>query len=143
MKFKFLFFVAALVALIAFQSKVVMPFVYDIVASDLFLEESGDEANRVSSITQMTDIAFSQCNNHIVNEILPDHTTTFPKSPLNAFSLGNFRYVINADIDIQSADAASFTRRYVCRIHYNNDDNNEASNPDNWTIEGFSGLDSI
>ncbi len=143
MKFKFLFFVAALVALFAFQAKVVMPIVYDIIASDFFLEDSGDDANRVSASTQMTNAAFNQCNNYIASDVLPDHTLTFPKSPLNAFSLGNFRYVINADIDIQPVDAASFTRRYVCRIQYDDDDSSEASNPDDWSVEGFSGLDDI
>ena len=143
MKFKFLFFIICLVALFAFQAKVVMPIVYDIVASDFFLEDSGDEVNRTSSSTLMTNAAFNQCNTYVANDVLSDHTITFPKSPLNAFSLGNFRYVINADIDIQPADAAVFTRRYVCRIQYDNDDSSEASNSDSWTIEGFSGLDAI
>jgi len=144
MKSKLLLFVVCLVALFAFQAKVVVPVLYDIAASDFFLEDSGDESSRTSSSNQMTQAAFNQCNNHIANDILPNHTVTFPSSPLNAFSLGNFRYIVNVDIDILPVDSASFSRRYACRIQYSeNDDNNGAENPDNWSIEGISGLDNI
>ena len=135
MKFKFLFFIICLVALFAFQAKVVMPIVYDIVASDFFLEDSGDEVNRTSSSTLMTNAAFNQCNTYVANDVLSDHTITFPKSPLNAFSLGNYKYVINADIEVTPESPPSVTRRYVCRIKFHNDDENtDASDSENWDI---------
>lgn len=144
MKLKLLLFVICLVTLLAFQAKILTPFLYDIAASDLFLEDSGDEASRTSTTNQMTIAAFKQCNNYIANDILSDYSVTFAENPINAFSLGNFRYVINADLDIQPSDAAAFTKRYVCRIKYSNDDDNAGtSNPDDWSIEGISGLDNL
>jgi len=144
MKYKIFLFVICLIALLAFQAKVVIPYVYDIAASDLFLEDSGDEMNRSSSSNPMTDSAFSQCNTYIANEVLSDFTISFPEKPINVFSLGNFRYVINADIDIQPADAASFTRRYVCRIQHSNDeDATGTADPENWSVDGLSGLDNL
>jgi len=144
MKFKLLLFVVSLVALLAFQSKVVVPYLYDIAASDLFLEDSGDTANRQSSENAMTIAAFDQCNTYIANEELADHTVTFSEKAINAFSLGNFRYVINADLDVQPTDSASVTKRYVCRIQYSNDDDNtNTSDPKNWSVDGLSGLDNF
>jgi len=131
-----------LIILLAFQAKVVMPIIQDIATSDLFLEDSGDEANRTSSTTIMTDNAFTQCNSYIANELLSDDSISFSEKPLNAFGLGNFRYVINSDIEIQPNDSATYTRRYVCRIQYTEgDDTTALSDPDNWSIDGISGLD--
>jgi len=136
--------IIGLAALLAIQAKVVMPYIYEIAASDLFLEDSGDDMNRQSASNQMTIAAFSQCNTYIANNDLSDYTVTFSQAAINAFSLGNFRYVVNADINIQPSDSAALTRRYVCRIKYANDeDNTDTSNPDNWSIEGLSGLDNI
>jgi len=144
MRNKIILFIICLAALLLFQYKAVMPFVYKIAASDLFLEDSGDEINRQSNENIMTIAAFSQCNNEIANDILADYTVIFPDRPLNAFSLGNFQYVINADIEIQPANAASFNRKYVCRIQYlKDDDTTVLSEIDNWSFKGFSGLDNI
>jgi len=141
---KLVLLIIGLAALLALQAKVVMPYIYEIAASDLFLEDSGDEMNRQSASNQMTLAAFSQCNAYIANNELPDYTVTFSQAAINAFSLGNFRYVVNADIDIQPADSTAFTRRYVCRIKFSNDeDNTDTSTPDNWSIEGLSGLENI
>lgn len=144
MKIKLILFIISLVGLILFQSKVVMPYVYDVASSDLFLEDTGDEANRLSESSEMTNTAFNQCNTYIAKDYVDNHPTSFSEKAINAFSLGGFQYVINADIEISPADAATFSRRYVCRIKYlNNSDNADTSNPDNWSIEGISGLDNI
>ena len=143
---KFIFFIICLVALFAFQSKVVMPLIYDIVASDFFLVDSGDEKNRISTSNLLTNSAFDQCNKHIENEFSPENTITFPDHPLNAFSLGNFQYVINADIEILPTDGSGipFTRKYVCRINYlEKNDQSVISNSENWYVDGLSGLDDI
>ncbi len=141
---KMILFFIILIALLVFQAKVIMPILYDIAASDFFLEDSEDEANRISTNSTMTDAAYDQCNFYVANELLPDLTFTFSKQPLNAFSLGNYSYVINADLKIIPNNAASYTRRYVCRIKYlNEDDNTGLSDFENWSIDGFSGLDNI
>jgi len=142
MKKNIYFLIGGLALLLAFQAKVVVPIVYDIAASDFFLEDSGDEANRTSSTTLMTDNAFTQCNSYIANELLSDDSISFAEKPLNAFGLGNFRYVINSDIEIQPNDSAAYTKRYVCRIQYTEgDDTSGLSEPDNWSIDGLSGLE--
>lgn len=144
MKNKLFLFIVGLVALLAFQYKYVMPIIYDVVSSDLFLETSSDEKNRKSSTNSMTDTAYKHCNYHIANELLADYSLTFSEQPINAFGLGNYEYVINADVNILPADAASFTKRYVCRIKYDNkDDESGLTDFENWSINGLSGLDDI
>ena len=141
---KFFLFIICLIALLTFQIKIVMPFVYDIVASDLFLEDSGDEKSYTSTHSLMTESAFNQCNFYIANELYPDLTFTFQPKPLNAFKLGNFEYVINADVDILPADSAAFIKKYVCRIKYQNkQDTSGLDDIANWSINGISGLDDI
>lgn len=141
---KFFIFVAALILLLVFQIKLVMPFVYDIISSDLFLEDLGDDKSSISVNTQMTDSAFDQCNFFIANELYPDHTFTFSSQPLNAFKLGSFQYVINADVEILPPNAASFTKKYVCRIKYHNQhDTSGIADFANWSVDGLSGLDDI
>ena len=144
MKNKVFLFIIALIALLVFQSKVIMPFVQDIASSDLFLEDSGDEMNRVSDQNQMTIEAFRQCNTHISTEVLPNASLTFPEHSINAFSLGNYQYVINADLEILPANAPAFTRKYVCRIKYlNGSDTTGLPVADNWSVEATSGLDDL
>jgi hypothetical protein len=143
-KNKVFLFIVCLVALLAFQYKAVMPLLYDIAASDLFLVDSDDKLNRVSTNTPMTDYAFDQCNSYIANELFPEHSFTFPDQPRNAFSLGNYEYLINSDIEILPAEAASYTKRYACRIKYDNEeDTTGLADISNWSIKGISGLDDI
>ncbi len=144
MKFKAFLFVICLIGLLLFQYKLVMPTIYKIVSSDLFFEDSGDDMKRTSQSTFLTENAFTQCNTYVASEYLADYSINLPKEAINAFSLGNFQYVINADIEISPANAASFSKRYACRIKYlNGSDTTGISDPENWSVNGISGLDNI
>lgn len=144
MKNKFVWFAACLIVLLLIQAKVVIPFLTDIAASDLFLEETGDDANPISSVNEMTTAAYKQCNTYIASEMFPDAQTTPGLEPINAFGLGSFQYVINAEMEISSPGKTTALRKYVCRISYDNGkDLSELGNPDAWSIDGISGLDDI
>ncbi len=144
MKNKFIYIVIALIALLVFQYKLVMPFVLEVASSGLFLEDTGDEKKQASTDTFMTNAAFGQCNAYIANDLFAEHSVTFSKKPLNAFSLGGFQYLVNADLEITPTDATPFTRRYACRIKYlNGQDTMGLSDIANWDIAGISGLDDI
>jgi hypothetical protein len=142
-KYSILIFIISLGALLIFQKEVVMPFVYRVIQSDLFLVESKDQGGQTSISTPLTGLAYKHCNTHIKSQLGPDVSISFPEKPLNAWSLGNYQYVINAEIDITSATASTISKKYVCRITYKNGDNEEGSlDFANWSIEGLSGLDS-
>jgi hypothetical protein len=142
-KYSVLFFIFGLIALLLLQKEVVMPFVYKVVQSDLFLVDSKDQGGQTSITTPLTGLAFAHCNTHIKNKLGPDISINFPEKPLNAWSLGNYQYVINAEIDITSPTTSTIAKKYVCRINYKNGDNEEGSlDFNNWSIEGVSGLDS-
>ncbi|WP_333879302.1 hypothetical protein [Methylobacter sp.] len=143
-KYSIIIFIAALSTLLLIQSKVIMPFVYKVIQSDLFLVDSKDQGGQSPISTPLTKLAFTHCNSYIKSKLGPDTSINFPEKPLNAWSLGNYQYVINAEIDITNTTASTITKKYICRINYKNGDNDEGSlDFSNWSIEGLSGLDSI
>ncbi|MBL6985990.1 MAG: hypothetical protein ISR72_02905 [Methylobacter sp.] len=143
-KYSILIFIVCLTTLILIQQKVIMPFVYKVIQSDLFLVDSKDQGGQLSITTPLTGIAFMHCNNYIKSKLGPDVSISFAEKPLNAWSLGNYQYVINAEFDITSPTESTITKKYVCRINYKNGSNDEGSlDFSNWSIEGLSGLDSI
>lgn len=134
-------FVIALIALLAFQSKLVMPWVYKVVASDLFLEPTDDPGSQMPVSTNMTRFAFSQCNARITKDFGSKFSVIFPKEPINSWDIGNYEYVINADIEMKPTDSAAITKRYACNIKYKNKgDLTGVSDADNWSVDGLTGL---
>jgi hypothetical protein len=143
-KYSILIFIVGLSTLLLIQKELVMPFVYKVVQSDLFLVDSKDQGGQTSISTPLAGLAYTHCNKYIKSKLGPDVSINFPEKPLNAWSLGNYQYVINAEIDITSATTSPATKKYVCRINYKNGDNEEGSlDFANWSIEGLSGLDAI
>jgi hypothetical protein len=141
-KYSLIIFIVSLAALLLFQKEVVMPFVYKVVQSDLFLVDSKDQGSQTPISTPLTELAFKHCNSYIKSKLESGSSISFPEKPLNAWSLGNYQYVINGDIDITSPTTGTITQKYVCRINYKNGDNDEGSlDFANWYIEGVSGLD--
>lgn len=139
---KIILFVVCLVALFAFQAKVIVPMLYDIAQSGLFLEDSGDEPSLTAVSTEMTNYAFEQCNAYIADELGTDFSVSFSTEPINAWTIGNYQYVINADVQIIPPEGASAAARYVCRIKYDNkDDMNGVQDLENWSVDGLGGLD--
>ena len=136
-----LIFLVVLVALSLFQNKAVMPLVRKIAASGLFLEDSGDEGSRIATSTNMTNYAFMQCNKEIRDEVDSETNIIFPSEPLQSWTLGNYRYIVNAEIELISKDGASNFKKYACQARYEEGDNlEEAMDPDNWSISGISGI---
>lgn len=143
-RYKIALFVISLIVLLAFQSKLVMPWVYKIVASDLFLEDSGDVGSQIPVSTDMTRIAFTQCNAFVTKELGEEISVAFPKEALNSWKMGNYEYVINADIQVTPKESASVTKRYACSIKYKNKaDTAGVSDINNWSIIGLSGLNDL
>ncbi len=142
---KIFLFIVALIALLVFQSKAVMPWVHSVISSDLFIEKDdgvGDAGAPV--IDDMTQWAFEHCNSSIKNDMDEEFNVLFAEQPINAWGIGNYQYVINSEIEIIPNNAQSFSKRYVCRIKYTNkEDLTELSNLDNWSVNGISGLNDL
>ena len=143
-KFKLPILIIGIAALLFFQAKGVMPFVYNVISSGIFLEESPDEASQKAISNEMTHFAFNHCNTYISDEISSDFSISYPEKATNAWTMGNYQYVVNAKIELTPANAASFSITYACRINYNEkDDLSVADNVDNWSIDGLSGLNDL
>ncbi len=141
-KYAILFFIAGLAILLLIQKKVVIPFVTEIDSSDLFLVDSKDQSSQIPISTPMTNLAYSHCNNYIKSKLDSETSVIFPEKPLYAWSLGGYQYVINGETELTSPTTSTITKKYICRIHYKNGDNEEGSlDFNNWSIEGLSGLD--
>lgn len=141
-KYQKLLIIAVAAVLLLTQYKVIMPFIYKVVASDLFLVDSKDYASQLPISTPLSGIAFMHCNNYIKSELGPNVTVTFPDKPLNAWTLGNYQFLISGEVAITSPTAKTAAKKYACRITYNNGDNEEgALDFENWSIIGLSGLD--
>ena len=136
-----LIFLVVLVALILFQNKAIMPLVEEIAASDLFLVETGDVGSRYVASTDMTDYAFIQCNKEVREEIDEEINILFPTEPLQSWTLGDFKYIVNAELELIASDGSSSIKKYACHLEYDEETNMEGiMDADNWTILGLSGL---
>jgi len=144
-KYPIYVFIAGLAVLLLAQQKIVMPLVYEVIKSDLFLVDSQDKASQLPISTHLTEIAFMHCNKYIKSELPSELSIAFPEKPINAWSLGNYQYVINAEISINDNTSSNVrAKKYACRITYNDGDNQKGINDsDNWTIDGISGLDNV
>ncbi len=140
-KYRNFLFIIAFIALLVSQYKVVMPFVYKVVSSDLFLVNSNDQASQIAISTPLTDIAFHYCNDFIKTDLGDTVKVTFPDKAINSWTLGNYQYLISAEISITGADTMTSIKKYACRITYNNGDDQSGINDfANWSIIGISGL---
>jgi len=141
-KYRTLILIAGLAILLLSQYKLIMPFIYKVIASDLFLVDSKDQASQLPISTPLSGIAFMHCNNYIKSELGPDVSVTFAEKPLNAWTLGNYQFLISAEATITSDTSSTSIKKYVCRITYNNGDNEEgALDFENWSVIGLTGLD--
>ncbi|GAB4257418.1 MAG: hypothetical protein Kow0065_06650 [Methylomicrobium sp.] len=142
--FKLPLILLGFIGLILFQREALMPMVHKVVSSDFFLVDTKDQASLDNISNAMTDLAFSYCNNHIKTELGSEYTVFFSEKPINAWSIGNYQYVINADIEIAGTNSSSVSKRYACRISYTKgDDQSGIADPSNWSVYGLSGIDEL
>lgn len=136
--------IAGIVILLLIQQKAIMPLAYKAAQSDLFLEDTDDQGSREAISNPMTEIAFKQCNEYIKDELGEKLTLSFTNAPINAWGLGNYEYLVNADISISDNNNPAKTERYACRIQYDkSNEGNDTMNKENWSIIGVSGIDEL
>lgn len=134
-------FALCLAGLLAIQIKFFLPYMYDIAASDLFLVESKDDGSPMPLSNDMTNLAFAHCNSYINGKLNAESTASFASQPINAWSIGNYEYILNGDVEITTKDTPAATHHYVCRIQFENgDDTSGASDINNWSVEGITGI---
>jgi len=143
-KHPFILLVIGLAVLIMLQRSVVMPLVTEVIKSDAFLVDSKDQGSQLPVSTELTTIAFTHCNNYIKSELDSDTAVTFADKPIKAWSLGNYQFLINGDIQIADESGKMTTQKYVCRITYDKGDDQEGVlDFDNWTMVGLSGIEGL
>jgi hypothetical protein len=142
-KFSVLYLIIGIAVLVLITQKIILPLVNEVVKSDAFLVDSKDQGSQFAISNAMTDLAFMHCNNYIKAELGSDTTINFSDKPTNAWSLGNYQYVVNAELNMTNA-ANTSTKKYACRITYDNGDDTAGSlDFENWSIIGIDGIDGI
>ncbi len=143
-KYSIFVLIIGLGLLVFFQNKVVMPLVNDVIKSDAFLVDSKDQGSQLPISNELTNIAFMHCNNYIKSELDSDIPVTFSDKPINVWSLGNYQFMVNAEINIGDKDGGAAVKKYVCRITYDKGDDQEGTlDFANWSIIGVSGIDGV
>ncbi len=141
-KYSAIIFLIGLAILLITQQKVVMPLIYEVIKSDLFLVDSKDKASQMPISTHLTDIAFNHCKNHIPKKLPAGTTALFSDKPINSWSLGNYQYVINLEANVLTKENSGM-QKFVCRISYTKGDDQSGINEfENWSIDGIAGLNS-
>ncbi|OTE96967.1 hypothetical protein BCS42_02690 [Crenothrix sp. D3] len=139
-KYRILLLIVGLLVLSVSQQKFIMPLIYDVIKSDLFLVDSKDKGSDLPVSTSLSNLAFMHCNNYIKSKATPNESISFAEKPLRAWDIGNYEYVINAEINVTS-NSVPTTKKYTCRIVYDNGDNQEGLlDIKNWSIVGVSDL---
>mgnify|MGYP006292157401 CR=1 FL=1 len=140
-KHRIMILIGGLLLLSISQQQFIMPVIYDVIKSDLFLVETKDQGSQLPISTPMSNIAFTHCNNHIKSTLPTDTTISFADKPVKAWDIGNYQYVINGEAKVTTGSAVAVTKKYVCRITYDEGDNQEGVlDIKNWTIVGVSDL---
>lgn len=139
-----LIFLVAFIGLIVFQREVVMPLVLEVVKSDLFLSDTDDIGSNYPVSDSMTNFANMHCNHYITDKLGKDLQVNFTEKPLNAWTLGNYTYLINSELSIVDTEGRPLIKKFVCRISYKPGSQIDGA-PDytNWSVYGLSGLDGI
>lgn len=141
-KTKLFALIASVVALVLLQREVLIPMAKDAATSDLFLVDTKDQGSMISQSNDMTQFAFQHCNTHLKADLNSDITVTLPEKPLNAWSLGNYEYVVSAEADVTHKGEVAKKHKYVCRISYkNSEDTSGAAEFKNWSLDGLSKID--
>ncbi|MEI7840206.1 MAG: hypothetical protein WCJ11_06865 [Methylococcaceae bacterium] len=141
-KTKIFLLIGGVIGLVLLQRELLIPVAKDVAKSDLFLIQSNDQASNMSQSSPMTELAFQHCNKHLKASLDEKTTVTLPEKALNAWSLGNYEYVVSAEAGVSHEGSAPKKHKYVCRIAYNNgDDTSGAPEFDNWSLVGISKVD--
>jgi len=141
-KYSAIIFLIGLAVLILAQQKVIMPLIYEVIKSDLFLVDSKDKASQLPISTPLTQLAFTHCKNYISTRLPEGTTAIFSDQPINSWGLGNYQYVINLEANVLNKEGSGMNK-FVCRILYRKGDDQSGINEfENWSIDGIAGLHS-
>lgn len=132
--------IVALIVLYTILNKVIIPFTFDVAKSDLYLDGSEDNGSQFAVSTAMSDLAYKHCNTFIKNELDEDAAPRFASQPIKAWDIGSYTFIVNGEIELQNKDGVSNPKKYVCRIKFEDGDQNDF---DNWSVYGVTGLDEI
>lgn len=122
------------VTLYLFNDKAVVPFILEVANSALYLKETQDDDPLGDVRNARTAAAQLRCENHLREDRDAAAVQVAPDSGYQAWSIGDFTYVVKAGVELPGEDGAPARYRYACKIHWNA---REMNDPDNWSVYGM------
>ena len=137
-KLKLLGLLLFLIGLYVVLNKVIIPFTFDVAKSDLYLDGSNDNPDLYPVNSPMSEMAYKHCNTYITQDLADDLTPIFPPQPIKAWDIGSYTFLVNGEVELQNQEGVSTFKKYLCRIKFDEGDQNAY---ENWSVYGISGLD--
>lgn len=134
-KLKIALFLLFVVFLYVVTMKVILPIVFEVMESGLYLKKTEDDpVGELHSARTYT--ALLHCENDVraskglTNASRPSAT----EDEYKAWGLGDHTYVVKAILDVPGPDKNLVRTSVTCKIKY---DDGDESDPDNWSILGM------
>jgi hypothetical protein len=133
-KYSFILLALFVVGLYVFQNKAVLPFIMNVVESDLFVEkEKGDEQlGKISN--ERTALALSHCQVFMKDRGQAPQDAVFNSDDYEAWALGNQTYLIKSYVDINRAEKGVARKAFACKIRYTGGDDADSNS---WSVQGL------
>ncbi len=127
-------FILFVTSLYVFQNTVVLPTVTNIANSDLFFENTEDEAHPDGIINEKTNFALLHCHRYLSENYELGDSDTFYDKNYQAWGLGGYTYVIKSHIDVPISEQGPLKKPFICTIKYTGGYEVDYAN---WSISGF------
>jgi hypothetical protein len=119
-----------IVALYVSLNKLIVPFVMQVVESDLFFSPDDEQEELGKIRNERTNVAFSQCKDNMKTDKHVPENAQFSEADYEAWALGGKVYLIRSHVLVNAEGAAS-DRKYACKIKFAGGDVTDNAN---WSV---------
>lgn len=133
-KYSLLFLILFIILLYVVLEKAILPFVMNVVESDVFFEEE-TEAELLGNVrNERTDFALMHCKNSMKEEEIVPEDADFLDGKYDAWALGNRTYIIRSGVRVTDPEKGMVEKKFACKIRLVENDPTDFKN---WSILGI------
>lgn len=133
-KYSLLFLILFIILLYVVLEKAILPFVMNVVESDVFFEEE-TEAELLGNVkNERTDFALMHCKNSMKEDEIVPENADFPDGKYDAWALGNRTYIIRSGVRVTDPEKGMVEKKFACKIRLVENDPTDFKN---WSILGI------
>jgi len=133
-KYSLLFLFFFIIFLYVLLDKAILPFVMDVVESNVFFETETEEEQLGNVKNERTNFALMHCKNSMKEDgVLPENAD-FLDDKYDAWALGNRTYIIRSSVKVIDSEKGQVDKKFACKIRLVE---NDPSDFKNWSILGI------